>query len=102
FDFAPADVARVCNEAAAAVQASEPDGPAITIRASPVEILTDADRLRAALINLLANARQAVAARRRQAEQEGNPLPPSADDVVITTGARGGRAQITINDRGGG
>jgi signal transduction histidine kinase len=101
-DFAPADLGRLCNEAAAAVQASEPDGPPIAVRTTPVEIVTDAERLRAALINLLANARQAVATRRRSAEQDGTPLPPAVDDVAITTTVRGSRAQVVITDRGGG
>ena len=102
FDLAPTDLGRLCSEAATAVQASEPGGPSITIRTEPLEIVTDGERLRAALINLLANARQAVTARRREAEQEGTPLSPAVDDVVIETGARGSYAQVTISDRGGG
>ena len=102
FDLAPTDLGRLCGEAATAVQASEPHGPSIAIRTHPLEIVTDAERLRAALINLLANARQAVTARRREAEQEGTPLAPAGDDVVIETAVRGSRAHVTISDRGGG
>ncbi len=102
FDFAATDLGRLCSEAATAVQASEPEGPSITTRTSQIEIVTDAERLRAALINLLANARQAVIARRRHADTEGEPLAPAADDVVIATSARGARAHINISDRGGG
>jgi len=102
FDFATTDLGRLCSEAAIAVQASEPEGPSITTRTNQLDIVTDAERLRAALINLLSNARQAVTARRRQAEQESAPLPVAVDDVVITTSVRGSRAHISITDRGGG
>jgi signal transduction histidine kinase len=60
FDLAPADVAALCRESAAAAQATP--GAAVTLELDPAlpALVTDAERLRIALINMLVNARHAV------------------------------------------
>ena len=64
FELAPADLNALCQDA---VRAAESDAAPIPIRLDLerglLPIVTDAERLRAALVNILANARHAVAAR---------------------------------------
>jgi signal transduction histidine kinase len=55
--------------------------------------VTDAERLRHALVNILTNARLAVAERE---------TPDGGDGVRLTTTAVNGRAVIDIRDQGGG
>ena len=55
---------------------------------------TDGERLRLALVNILANARHAIAARK-------DP-PPGPDPIRVTTAARGSRLVIGVTDRGPG
>lgn len=56
-------------------------------------IVTDAERLRTALVNILTNARHAVAAR---------ATPSSTPDIEIETHASPGSFRIAIRDRGTG
>jgi signal transduction histidine kinase len=69
-DVAPASLHAICREAVAACLAAEPE-PAVTLRLDDDadSVRTDADRLRAVLVNLIANARQAVRAASRPAER---------------------------------
>jgi two-component system sensor histidine kinase HydH len=62
FEFAAVDVNALCRDAAAAAQAAP--GPSIELALAPgtLTLTTDAERLRAALVNLLTNARHAVEA----------------------------------------
>jgi signal transduction histidine kinase len=64
FDFTPTDVNRVCEESAAAASADR-DSPPVHVDLDPSlpAVLTDGERLRSALVNILVNARHAVAAR---------------------------------------
>src|SRR5262249_17800991 len=55
-------------------------------------ITTDAERLRIALVNMLLNARHAVAA--REGADTASPL------ITVRTEAHGGRVAIVITDRG--
>jgi len=64
FDVAPADLIEICRDAAQAVRARPGDAPvAIEAPDSPAPVRTDAERLRAVLVNVLTNAQQAVRAR---------------------------------------
>jgi len=98
FDIAEADLAAICQGAALAAMA---DGapPRVDVRlgASEAPIATDAERIRAALVNLLVNARQSVAA--QAVNGSAADLPP----VVIETrdGVRGD-VEIVVSDQGGG
>jgi signal transduction histidine kinase len=91
FELKPADVNAVCADAARAV--STPDGR-VRLDLSPdlPAIDTDAERLRLALVNVLTNACNAVAARQE---------PSSGDAVRLMTGVTGdGKFRIDIRDRG--
>jgi signal transduction histidine kinase len=97
FDLAPADLAEVCRAAAAAVSAGEATGAMITVRAGHLPVVTDAERLRAALVNVLANAVEAVRARPPAATS------PAGGDVVVTaTATADGGATIAVRDHGTG
>lgn len=79
FAVGPASLAEVCADA---VRAAQADGLEVecALRLDPQadEVATDAERLRQALINVLANARQAVAA-------AGAAAPASQAPVTVTT-----------------
>jgi len=91
FELASVDLNALCRESAAASQAGAP-GPAVNLDLDPSvpPIMTDAERLRIALVNMLVNARHAVDGK----------APPDAVPVTLTTRARPGRVAIVILDRG--
>jgi signal transduction histidine kinase len=89
FDFAPADVAGLCRESAAAAQASPGAAVALDLDPALPTLVTDAERLRIALVNMIVNARHAV-----NGDQETAPL------VTLKAFAGPGRVTITITDRG--
>jgi signal transduction histidine kinase len=96
-DLSAADLGVVCRDAAAAVRGADPQGPGITVDAQAIPVTTDPERLRAALVNLIANARNAVA------EQRAPDAPHAADDVRVSAERTGaGRVRITVRDRGPG
>jgi signal transduction histidine kinase len=96
FDLAPADVNAVCE---AAARAARPDagGPAIQLNLNQMVPLAniDVERLRLTLVNILTNARSAVAAR---------PSTASLPDAISlsTTMLKNGRILIEVRDRGTG
>jgi signal transduction histidine kinase len=107
FDLAPVDVAALCRESAAAAQATP--GPAVAVDVEPEIplLMTDAERLRLALVNLLVNARHAVngETRGRSAQPapqlvDRAPSDPPAPLVVLHATVNGDRVAITIRDRG--
>jgi signal transduction histidine kinase len=96
FDLAPADLNALCADAA---RASDAEASALPVRfkrnGDVPEIVTDAERLRLVLVNLLTNARHAVAAR------EGTVVP--ADAITIAAGLAGHqRTFVEVRDRGTG
>jgi signal transduction histidine kinase len=95
FDVAPADLNALCADA---LRASGADGEPLraTVRfdRSLPAIVTDAERLRVVLVNLLTNARHAVTSR------EGADEP---DGISLTTERCGAsRVAIEVRDRGTG
>jgi signal transduction histidine kinase len=92
FDYAPADVNALCADAEQATRAGHQDMH-VTITPDPAleAVGTDAERLRIALVNILANARQAVAAR---SSAIADP------DIEIATYRAPDSFRITIRDRG--
>ena len=91
FELAATDLNALCADAAKAV--SCPDAPPVKLALAHdvPEIVTDAERLRLALVNILTNARHAVAAR-----SDGASYP-----VRLTTSLTSGRIiQIDVVDRG--
>jgi len=97
----PADLVRLCQDAAEAAAVGR--GPAIDLAlpAAPVVTSTDPERLRTALINVLSNARQAVDAR------EGAVHPPvnghQSPHVVLTLDRPdAGHVRLRVTDEGTG
>jgi signal transduction histidine kinase len=95
FDYAPADVNAICADAEHATRA---DHQAMNVRLtrdpSLDNVVTDAERLRTALVNILSNARHAVAARQTASVAAATP-----DIEIITEALRAG-LRITVRDRG--
>ncbi len=89
FERGPADINALCRESASAAQAT-PGAPVILDLDATVGIVdTDAERLRAALINVIVNARQAV---------EKQPV----QRVTLTTRRRDASVTISVADTGAG
>ena len=101
FDLTPTDVNALCKECAAATTA-DGHGPAITVVPDPSlsEVVTDADRLRSVLVNLLVNARHSVLARWGG---NGHTPPAALPDIKVRI-SRSPSDQIVIvtSDQGGG
>ncbi len=88
FDLAPTDVNRVCEESAAAAS-TDGASPAVHLDLDPSlgVVNTDGERLRSALVNILVNARHAVAARRA-----GDGTEPVATGVLSDAERTAGRS----------
>jgi signal transduction histidine kinase len=106
YELAEADVNRLCEESAAAAAAGV--GVAVThlvLDPTLPRIVTDAERLRSVLVNVLVNAGHAVQAgteRPGAADGAAAPAPPPVGhDIELTTAVTpGGRLAITVRDRG--
>ena len=96
FERSTTDVNALCLAAASAVAAAEPDPPVTTSLDPAAPLLdTDGEKLRTALINLLTNARQAVASR------NGSELPTTRPAVMLsTTRLAPHRLAVSIADSG--
>lgn len=101
FELTSVDLVALCREAVSAASVG-PEGPEIRIEDSPgpVTLVTDQERVRLALVNLLTNARQAV-----QASQDAGPAG-SADATrlpLVTLALHApaeGRVSLEIRDQG--
>jgi signal transduction histidine kinase len=106
FQLAPADLSAVCSESAGAAQLSGPGAPVHLVLAPFLPpVTTDAERLRSALVNMLVNARHAVAARDsmnspRPELIEGRDEGAAEPAITLRTEARGDRIAIVIEDCG--
>jgi signal transduction histidine kinase len=98
FDLAPVDVAAVCRESAAAAQATPGAAVALDLDPALPPLVTDAERLRIVLVNMLVNARHAVNG--DQAKGGQSLSDPSDPLVTMKATAAGDRVTITIADRG--
>ena len=105
FDLAAADLQAICRDA---VEAAHSGGlePAIHVTADPAScrIVTDAERLRTALVNIFMNAGHAVAAAHRVPASSPSTdvavdLAPPAIEVSIAR-RPGGHAGIVVRDTG--
>ena len=94
FELAPVDLNALCEDAARAVDATE--GPALEVALhldrSLGPVMTDGERLRLALVNVLTNARHAVLAR--------TSPPPDEPLRLSTFRTATGRVVIETRDRG--
>jgi signal transduction histidine kinase len=81
FDLATADLNALCRDAATAATAGQSVAP-VTLRTDPTvgEVVTDPERLRSVLVNVLTNARDAVQGQRGH-NRDGHSLP----DVELST-----------------
>ncbi|HEX9202514.1 MAG TPA: ATP-binding protein, partial [Vicinamibacteria bacterium] len=94
-ECAPTDLNVLCAEAAQAILARE-GGPAVALSLDPglAPLMTDGERLRTVLVNVLVNARESVLAGANAANGH-----PSAVEVR-TEAVSPGRALIVVADRG--
>jgi len=107
YELAEADVNRICEESAAAATAGVGVGAARLIldRALP-RVVTDAERLRSVLVNVLVNAGQAVQARATTGSgapdgRAASEPPLGGHHIELTTAFMpGGTLAITVRDRG--
>ncbi len=104
FEFAPADVNALCADAE---QATRADAADIRVELKPDPTLepfvTDAERLRTALVNILTNARHAVIARRKIEEPSSERTPEieiETSAVSSSADAATNAVRITVRDRG--
>lgn len=97
FDYAPTDLNALCVAAVVAASADTPE-PVVHLacdeRVSP--IITDPERLRAVLVNLLTNARDAV---RERGTRSGDDKDKPALELR-TAKLSGDRVAVTVRDRG--
>ena len=91
FDPAPADINAVCRDAVQAAGAGRVNGP-VSLSLAPAlpELVTDSERLRTVLVNLLTNADHAIEGR------------PAASVTLITQQIGDRRVAVTIRDTGKG
>ncbi len=95
FDLSPVDVNALCEDAARAVGSEEPGIAAhLDLDRHLGEIVTDGERVRLALVNVLTNARNAVLARIDRLAD------PARAIELVTRNATPGRVSIEVRDRG--
>jgi signal transduction histidine kinase len=99
FEYAASNVNAVCADAEQATRGGHQDMN-VTIKPDPAldNVVTDAERLRTALVNILSNARHAVAARSASVAQDLRPSP--GPDIELETHAGPHSFRITVRDRG--
>jgi signal transduction histidine kinase len=107
FDFAQADINDICRASASAAWAgadARDGGPGALLDLEPSLpfVVTDAERLRTALVNILANAKHAVQAADAAAEAHPHRASPPTDvGVTLRTRSDGnGHVTVAIQDRG--
>jgi two-component system sensor histidine kinase HydH len=96
FELALSDLNVICQDAVRAVWAGEAaPAPEVSLDPEVGVAVTDAERLRQALINVLTNARHA-------AEAHAAAAPGPAPRVSLATERRGTNVRITVGDNGPG
>jgi signal transduction histidine kinase len=101
FDYAEAKVNALCTASAQAAETGEPGPPiALDLDPSDPQIVTDAERLRTALVNVLTNARHAVEGAARVAGEGGGVAVADGPPIRLQTRVAGDRVTITVSDRG--
>jgi signal transduction histidine kinase len=112
FELGKTDLNALCRESAAAAQATAGPPVRVDLDASVPPLVSDAERLRVALVNLLVNARQAVEACQPawSAEVRLNPdatvgtvaAPADGAGVTLTTRRGADAVTIVVSDTGAG
>ena len=98
---APTDLNALCREAAAAAMTGE-GAPAWRLALDPQlpPVVTDGERLRTVLLNVLSNAREAVQTGAGGPAAPDGPPAGTPDVELRTQSLGGGRAAIEVQDRG--
>jgi signal transduction histidine kinase len=107
FELAEADLNEICRASvAAAWTGAASDDVTLDLDPGAVHIVTDAERLRTALVNVLTNARHAVQAAARSSTGTDGPASSvgviEAPAVRVQTRFANGRAIILVEDHGTG
>ena len=115
FELAPANLNEVCRASASAAWADQPDADVqLDLDSHMPTAMTDAERLRTALVNILTNARHAVHAaaemragggdghRRATGGVSGGVAVAGRPGVIVSTRHQAGRATVTVRDHGTG
>jgi len=110
FELGRTDLNAICRESAAAAQVTPGAPVRVELDPSVVPVVSDAERLRVALVNLLVNARQAVEAYqtapavavRRQADAPSGAAAVDGAGVTLSTRRSPDRVTIVISDTGAG
>jgi signal transduction histidine kinase len=99
FELAPTGVNDICRASVVAAWEGHPDDDVeLDLDTHLPSVVTDAERLRTALVNILGNARQAVnAVVPGRPERMGLGTGPG---VIVRTRVHGDRVRITVADRG--
>jgi len=98
-EYSPTDLGTLCREVASAVMDAAPGLDASVDAEAPFVALTDGERLRTVLLNVIGNAKEAAAQRRGR---DGSGGKGAADVRVRVESAGEGRARIAVADRGPG
>jgi signal transduction histidine kinase len=105
FQLAPANLNDVCRASASAAWVGHADSE-VELELDPAMpiAVTDAERLRTALVNILTNARHAVhaAAASHGEDRDGGVAVASQPGVIVRTRYAAGRVAITVQDHGTG
>jgi signal transduction histidine kinase len=106
YELADADLNAICRASVEAAWTGDvADEVALDLDPSAIPIVTDAERVRTALVNVLTNARHAVHAASRSSTGTDGPVSVAVVDspvVRLQTRFTEERAVITIEDRGAG
>ena len=103
FELAEADVNRICRTSVEAAWAGDvPDVVQLDLDPAAVPVLTDAERLRTALVNVLTNARHAVRAAAPAARSAGRVAVAEMATVRVKTRFANGGVMVAVQDRGTG
>jgi signal transduction histidine kinase len=100
FELAETDLNQVCRASAEAAWTGDTSAVAFDFDADMPPVVTDAERLRTALVNMLANARHAVAAAGRSEPGRSTVATVERPTVFVQTRAAAGRVSIVIRDSG--
>jgi signal transduction histidine kinase len=103
FEFAETNINDICRASADAAWAGDGAiGARLDLDASLPHVVTDAERLRTALVNILTNARHAVQAADATAvaDPDAAAAPTDAGVTVRTRSDGNGRVSVAIRDRG--
>jgi signal transduction histidine kinase len=100
FDLAETDLNQVCRASAEAAWTGDASAVAFDFDLAMLPVVTDAERLRTALVTMLANARHAVIAAGRPETGRSTVAVADSPAVLVQTRAGGGRVTIVIRDSG--